>query len=772
MSLLTPLTLLSSQTFEDRRLVFLAPWESWLVAVVVLLAIGALVLRANSYRGRASTLGIVALVLLRALALGAVVLTVLQPALRHRSVTRVPNQVAILTDSSRSMRIVDHPTGPSRYARSVTMLGGSAARLASWASSHRVESYAFGSSLRRVDLKALSARSAEDEETLIGKALADLRKELGADELGGVVLISDGIATGKFGKETLSAPDREFIKALKAPIHTLWVGDDRGFDISIKQVLAEQFAFVRNAVSVEAHVEVKGLKRAMEIPVLLKREGEVLGQQRLIVRPEQMQYTLKFDFVPRRVGMYEYSVEVPTLAEEILKSNNKRSFLLQVIRDRIRILLICGRPSWDQRFLRRLLKQDPNVDLISFFILRTPASLALVPPSEMSLIPFPTEELFERELGGFDLIVMQNFNYGPYRIGAYLPHIRRYVEQGGGLAMVGGELSFSSGGYYGTPVAEILPVRLLPNLFAPKRLISESHFRLRLSDQGRQHPIMQIGTGRGQLDQLFGALPQLSGTNRVAGLASDATALAVHPTLRSDNGNPMPVVATRQVGKGRSMSLTADSTWHWAFSATEPGRFRGAYERFWRNAVRWLIDDPELQYLKIIVQRHRVRVGFPFRFTLRAYTTDYRPAVGLKVEYDVGQLGENSVQSKVVTTDENGEAHLTYLAKTTGPHRIVARAEIAGRKTEVKTLVLVKPRGPEGDSSRAMPNILKQISEISGGSHTRLGAELPVLKFKEPRVLRVNWRRDDELWASWWWLLSAIVLLGAEWAIRRRLGYL
>jgi hypothetical protein len=234
----------------------------------------------------------------------------------------------------------------------------------------------------------------------------------------------------------------------------------------------------------------------------------------------------------------------------------------------------------------------------------------------------------------------------------------------------------------------------------------------------------------------------------------------------------MPVIATRQIAKGRSMSVSADSTWRWAFSANEPGRFRRAYERFWRNAVRWLIDDPELQYLKIIVQRHRVRVGFPFRYTFRAYTTDYRPAVGLKIEYEVGQLGGGGAESKTIITDENGEAHLTYRAVKTGPHRIIARAKVAGRKTEVQTLVLVKPRGSEGDSSRATPHILKQISEISGGKHFHESDRLPQLSFKAPRVLRVNWRRDDELWSSWWWLLLAVVLLGVEWAVRRRLGYL
>ena len=137
--------------------------------------------------------------------------------------------------------------------------------------------------------------------------------------------------------------------------------------------------------------------------------------------------------------------------------------MVRVIRDKIRVLQVAGQPSWDVRALRQMLKSNPNVDLISFFILRTQESISLVPNDEMSLIPFPTRELFEQQLPSFDLIVLQDFEYVPYNIGDYLENIRSYVEGGGGLAMLGGAASFTSGGsggYYGTPVAAALPVEL------------------------------------------------------------------------------------------------------------------------------------------------------------------------------------------------------------------------------------------------------------------------------------------------------------------------
>ena len=105
-----------------------------------------------------------------------------------------------------------------------------------------------------------------------------------------------------------------------------------------------------------------------------------------------------------------------------------------------------------------MLRRDPNVDLVSFFILRTETDEQPWNRNEMSLIPFPTYEIFEDQLHSFDLVIFQNFNYAPYGVEPYLAGIREYVEQGGAFAMIGGDLSFGAGGYAQTPLQEILPV--------------------------------------------------------------------------------------------------------------------------------------------------------------------------------------------------------------------------------------------------------------------------------------------------------------------------
>src|SRR6185312_7387445 len=159
-------------------------------------------------------------------------------------------------------------------------------------------------------------------------------------------------------------------------------------------------------------------------------------------------------------GQFVYTVSVTVLPGEAVTANNSRSFVLKVIRDRMRVLLVVGRPSWDERFLRGLLKQDPNVDLVSFFILRSSTNNTKAGENELSLIPFPVREIFHDQLKTFDVVIFQNFAHRDRayasQVDQFLPDIRDYVLEGGAFAMIGGENSFGDGHYNDTELADIL----------------------------------------------------------------------------------------------------------------------------------------------------------------------------------------------------------------------------------------------------------------------------------------------------------------------------
>lgn len=751
----------------------LSNWSSTLWAVALGLAATALLLSWWGCRRQRPAVRLL-LVGLRVLAVAAVVLVALQPALQLRSVTRVPNHVALLVDASRSMALREGPATLPRRERAAALWARSSARLAAWRREHRLDAWTFDGELAPAGPLDRPQR-ADGAATRIGAALEQLRRRYPAGALAAVLLVSDGIDNGAVGRGALSAPLRRTVRGIEAPIHSVWIGGQPLRDLAVGTVQADDFAFVRNVAKVEVEVLASGLG-AGPVIVTLARGREVVATRTLQLRPGVERYALTFELVPPRVGKFVYTVSVPLQPGEALERNNERSFLLQVIRDRVRVLQVCGRPSWDERFLRQWLKRDPNVDLISFFILRTPASLSLAPTSELSLIPFPTEELFDRELGSFDLVILQDFNYAPYGIGAYLPQLRRFVERGGALAMIGGALSFSSGGYAGTPVGAVLPVRLLPPSADERQLLDEEDFRWRPTPRGLDHPILRLGRDRDETQAMLAGLPPLAGANRLGRAWPDAAVLATHPQLRTADGQPMPVLAVRAVGRGRTLALATDSLWHWAFLGLREAEASPApYDQFWRNALRWLIKDPALQQLRVLARRDRLPLGAEVRWQVRAFTRDYAPAAGLELEYGVTRLSATAppvaLLRRRARTDAQGELQLGFVPPQAGAYRLWSRAVIAGQRSYARDLVLVEALSLEDRELQARDGLLRELSARSGGRFLGAASELPALPLRPSRVSRVNWRRDLELWNSPWTLVVVVLLLGIEWTARRRYGH-
>jgi uncharacterized membrane protein len=567
-------------------------------------------------------------------------------------------------------------------------------------------------------------------------------------------------------------------------VHTAWTGKSGLTDVAIARVLADDFAFVRTSVTIEAVVRVVGRGpgwNGKTLPVVLRRDGVPIKVAEVTVEPDRSDYKVSFSFTPERVGKYLYEIATPLLPGEAIVENNARTFLLKVIRDKIRVLQVTGRPSWDVRFLRGLLKHDPNVDLIAFYILRTATDLE-APSEELSLIPFPTEELFEEQLRSFDLVFLQNFNYGPYGIGAYLGEIKRYVEEGGGLAMIGGDLSFSSGGWAKTPVADVLPVELF-DAGPTDKLVDPAPFKLQLTPEGRAHPLTALKLDLAQNRARWAELPELDGTNIVARARPGATVLGVHPTRKDADGKPMPVLTVGEAQKGRVLALTSDDSWRWGF-ADRAGDERGrAYQRFWEAAMRWLIRDPALSFLRIETGQPEYARGQKVQITVRALGTDYQPLPNTKVDVSVARIPTllditsaarpEPVTGKSGVTDDAGELgfELGTPALAPGGYRITARATLSGRPAEEDEVFLVRGAGRELEDPEAKDDLFKSIAAATGASYLNVGEPAANLKLWPPRIVRVNQHRDVEVWSHWYMLLLAAGCLAVNWALRRRWGY-
>ncbi len=769
--------------FNDWRLVALSPLPGWVLALLGIGALAAVVLAWQGLAPEGKSRRRWILVSLRAIGALLAFLILLEPGIELLATTKLRGRVAVVVDESKSMALPARPQGPTRQEVATRLLASSAER-AALESRFQVEYYGFGDGLWPVDGSAFDSKHTgptpaapslrEAEHTAILPALEESARSGGSRPLAGVVLVTDGADNAGMADGFDASGDgekkdalRERLKALGAPVFAFEVTGGELKDLAVAAVKVDDFAFVRNTVDVEVEVTGRGFGD-LHVPVTLERQGQVVVSAEASIH-EGSPAHVKLPFVPDTTGEFAYTVRVPVQEGEAVTANNTRSFVLKVIRDRVRVLHVAGRPSYDERFLRSLLKRDPNVDLISFFILRTPTNLSPTSNDELSLIPFPTAEIFSEQLKTFDLVVFHNFNFRPYNMAQYLPGIGQYVRDGGAFLMIGGDNSFGEGQYHGSAIEEILPVEFSGTPIPP----GEDPVSPQLTSEGRRHPITSLTPDDSQNTAIWRGLPQLSGLNHVS-LKPEGHALLEDPLHTDSGGHPIPVVSVAEVGRGRSMAIATDQTWTWSFVSARTGQPQRSYDDFFHNAIRWLVRDPQLTQVRLQVEKERFSPSEPVAFLATARSRDYGPATGAHVAIDV----EDTEKGLVVKTGESavsadGTARVEVGTLPPGPYRAIARVRKDGAEMGTAEVALVvEESGPELVQPAPRPDLLRFVAQVTGGTYQAAeGAQLSKLPLRDPERVEIGQRKSKPLWDQLPVLLLICVVFGAEWFLRRRWGF-
>jgi uncharacterized membrane protein len=755
--------------YNDWRLTALTPLPAWALALLAVGAVGAVWLAARGLRGEPCRARRAALLALRAASAMLALFLLLEPAIELLQTARVRNRFAILVDASRSMAFPAELEGPSRSAAAGEALGDARAALERLSDRVDLEWYAFDEDLAPADpaevIRGLSPRGGATD--VLG-ALEAVASGAGGStrRLAGALVVSDGADNAALA-DGLGGEARARLRALGIPVNALAVGRSAPRDLAIERVAVDDFAFVRNTVTVEATLRARGFANE-EVRVVLRREGAIVASASVRLERGRDRYTVPLSFAPDATGTFVFTVAAPVFPGEAIAENNARSFVLRVIRDRVRVLLVAGRPSWDVRFLRGLLEQDPNVDLVSFFILRSNADDP-GPQHELSLIPFPVPEIFGEQLRTFDAVIFQNFAYAPYRgleIERFLPNLRDYVRNGGGLAMLGGEQSFGDGRYGQTPLADVLPVAPVDGA-----TLSQGEVRARLTAEGRRHPVTNLAPGDAPNQAAWGSLPPVTAVNVTRPLprGSGASVLLEAPGVLGQ-GTPVPLVAVREVGAGRTLAVTTDGSWRWGFLAAEGGQGNRAYLRFWNSALRWLVRDPGLAPLQVEPETPAVEPGAPVGVSMSARAPDWSPAAGRRLTAELVSEDGRAVARAEAVADEDGTARVELQPPGPGAYKIVARGE--GDPSTATAAVAVRGAGPEDADVAPRPELLAAVTEATGGRFSALpGGGVPDLRLADPEVVEIGRRKAVPFWDRWWFLGALAAALAAEWILRRRWGY-
>ena len=728
------------------------PGGIWVALVLVFFTLLALWLGLRELRGGGRVER--GLQLLRVLGLLGALTLALSPRfyasrLESRDGTRV-----VLFDVSRSMGIEGVHGRRSARARAL------AARWQDEARETGANVLVFDAEARPAELSSLASDyPARGPESRVRAILDGLLDEDVDGKLGCVVVVSDGAdSTGASAQDFDSHGVR---------VHTVVVGaDDALVDDGLAEVRADPVGFLRQAGSVRVRVR---SSTGGALPVALRR-GEELVDEEVVEVPAGGEASVVLRFTPTSLGRAVYRVSIPVRPEDKLPENNDRPFLVRVERDRLRVLLVAGRPSWDERFLRAFLEGDPGIDLVSFFILRTADDQSLASPDDMALIPFPTDELFREHLTSFDVVFLLDFNYAPYGMRAYLPRLRDYVRDGGALAMLGGAQSFASAGYGETPLAEVLPTNLPPGDAPEAQLVVLGDFRPQLAPSLLHHPLLALAADPAATERLWADLAPLQGANVLGPPRGDAQVLLRHPSERGSDGARLPILVVGQAGQGRALELASDSSYRWGFVTGGATGDASAHERFWDRALRWLAKDPALEPARLATDHERYAAGATVRVTGEIADARYLPLSRRGVVLELSTLAGAAVSTRELMTGDRGRL-ATTLAAPDESRAYVLRVHLADSPDVLaEQAFVVESAGSELSRPQADPGFLSELSRRSEGRSFARPEDAPALSRLDASKSRMRGVAVIAPFDSVWAFAVVVLLLGADWILRRRYG--
>ena len=697
----------------------------------------------------------VLLTALRAAAFIFIIFALLKPSFEHSVTIKRRTAVAVIADVSKSM-------GLKKPEEKAALLKAAIKEKAvPLAGVFDVSWYAFSGTAQKTSLEDLLksnkfAGGSTDIAAAINSAAGELEKERpGAKKA--LVIISDGNNNGLLDPV-------EAAKRAGMPVYTIGTGPQKkGVDAAVRSVSAGEIGFTGMQSTVT--VNISGANASgRTVRVALKADGIEVGSKDAVLQEDGLETAVKFEVTPKETGLVRYRAEVNPLPGEEDKSNNSAECEARVLKEKVRILYLSGHPNYEYRFLRQVLKTNPNYEMVSFILLRGINNVMAFPEDQLTLIPFPVNDIFTKDLPQFDIVVLESFPYSEYMPAQMFDSLARLVtERGGALLMVGGDQSFGRGGYAATPLADLLPVAL----DGPSEIYDTAPYRM----IPEQHPLNSLSYSKEGDALLWKSMGELSDINVAASSKPGAVVLGRHPVIKSKSGEYAPVLALWQKGRGRVMACMTGSTWRWAMG-TGQETSSGLYARYWQGLFNWLSGVPDVKQVKIAADKKFYAKNEPVRLSVSVLDEHYRfenaASVALAVSDPNGRksreicaLSGNGLYECSVTGEVPGkysfEASVYKQGKELG--RDACTAEVSGSLSEETDIYLNEA-------------LLSEIAEKSGGEYLNASSGKAFLLKMEPEMEETVSKTRKTLWDSPALLLLAALFLCGEWYIRRTSGML
>jgi uncharacterized membrane protein len=728
------------------------PW--WAILIVVAAAV---LLSWLAYRtARITPPRRVILATLRCFTMLLLVVLLMRPVARSGDPDATGAVVPVLVDVSRSMSIED-AGGSRRIDRAREIVA--TALLPSLSGQFQPEVLGFGASLAPVTPEALTASAPRSDLT---GALAELAERYRGRTVAGIVVLSDGGDT--------NAGDGGALAPTVAPVFALGLGTATvGRDREVLSVTAAEAVLDRSRVELAVSAVSHGHGTA-PIELRLLENGRPLEVRRATPAADAVPIREIFQVAPNAGAPAVYTVEIPAGAGDLVPENNARSVLVQPPARTRRVLLVQGAPGFEHSFLQRAWSSDTALEVDSVvrkgrneqggdtFYVQAGAARGR---SLSSGYPATRAELF-----AYDAVVLANVE-GSSLTAAQLEATRDFVGKRGGGLLVFGAQSFHRKGLIDTSVEDVLPLDLTERGRGVLQASAASRGanRVELTAAGAAHPIMQLTASPEETRRRWEAVPALASIAPLGGPRPGASVLAV---TSGPGGAPRALVAVQRYGAGRAMVFTGEAAWRWRMMLPANDR---SYDTFWCQAARWLsftATDPVT-----LIPPDSAAPGDDVLWRVNARDADFEPlgdaTVDIRVTSPDGKVETVSANADVSAQDRSFVAH--HRPSGAGVYRAIAEVRQQGKPPIFATAsVLVGGADNEMADPRLNVRVLQRIAAASGGRVIEAAdlAALPAqLRAAVPAAVIVS-RRD--LWHNGWSFAAIVLLLAAEWLLRRRWG--
>ncbi len=739
-------------------------WQGVAVLCALLLALGFW-----SYRraGKLSSSRQVLLWCLRVASVGLVLFLLADPHRIGREAFDEPREIAILLDVSQSMALQDTPDQTTRLAVAKALAGTiqSQDEIA-----EHLKLYTFGEQLGMTN--ELAAVMASEGFSRFSAAVASLLNQSRDVPLGAVVVLSDG----QFEDSAASRESALKLHRAGIPLFAFGFGTpEEEADVVLRGAAGGQIVPFDPKVRLSLAVDSPGFA-GRKTMATVRRGGRLLHEQAVALTGKPQEVVLEFDSPYE--GFAEYSVSLDQHEGERLDDNNARRFGVDLRDEKIRVLYMEGTPGATDT-LENALEQDPQMEVTSLYF---PQNTSIVFAKKS---PYRTDRKGRRvynvahpyrgfptnmvSLLKYDVVINSDI-YREAFTPEQLNNTVSLVEQhGGGFVMVGGSTAFGAGQYDKTVIDKLMPVDVVGNRDSEWR-----GFRLKIPEEAYDHPIMRVGSTVDESRQAWNEkFPGFGGLNLVNRLKPGAVSLALHGS-KSNQYGPLVVFAVQQIGRGRTMAFTSDTTPGWGASFESrfgtPTDRNGYYRQFWNNAIRWLAAD------RIQRKAGEIQIGLPVGSvhlgeTVPLTVTTLSPDPEAKLTVKLVRPDRTEVELPLESSLSDGSFAASFVAEQTGAHRIVARLAKAGDENVfARELVEVIPNRRELASTKANHELLASLAATTGGRFSAgPGEALPMGQLGEMEAQFVEYR-ESSTWDRWWLLLLLAALLGAEWSLRRGWG--